>query len=311
MKKQITASVQRNGRALAGRGAGNSSHLVGVLLLSLLLFNVPVARGQSTQYQYMLLTGLTVNTVPSPHVPFAYLDPFGAGFKIRNAWVGSQFATWAAAPGVQVLIGNFRTPRPTSYLPGLSDIALVGIPGIDFVPIWESNGDGTFTVTNLHVGDFARWAAVPGVRALVGDFNGDGRADIALVGGGGLVHRAGCVFKRQRLHGHKPPCRRFRTLGGRSRGAGSGRGFQRGWPSRHCTRGGAGWWTVPVAFSNGDGTFKITNDTVTNSSRGDFAGWATTPGVQVLVADFNGDGKSDIALVGDGMVDPADCILEW
>ena len=58
--------------------------------------------------------------------------------------------------------------------------------------------------------------------------------------------------------------------------------------------GGAGWKTIPVAFSNGDGTFNVTNDTVTTL----FPTSAATPGVKVVTGDFNGDGKTDIALVG-------------
>jgi hypothetical protein len=62
---------------------------------------------------------------------------------------------------------------------------------------------------------------------MIGDFNGDGRADIALV---------------------------------------------RGMP---------GWNTIPVAFSNGDGTF-----TVTNQNAGDFATWAQGETVTPLVANL-------------------------
>ncbi|MBW4450573.1 MAG: VCBS repeat-containing protein, partial [Spirirestis rafaelensis WJT71-NPBG6] len=100
------------------------------------------------------------------------------------------------------------------------------------------NGDGTFTITNGAVGDFAGWAATSGVRVITGDFNGNGRTDIALV------------------------------------------------------RQNAGWGSIPIAFSNGDGTFTITNGAV-----GDFAGWAATSGVRVITGDFNGNGRTDIALV--------------
>jgi len=40
---------------------------------------------------------------------------------------------------------------------------------------------GSFAVQNRPVGEFADWAATSGVRVLVGDFNGDGKADLALV----------------------------------------------------------------------------------------------------------------------------------
>src|SRR5215470_9528275 len=47
--------------------------------------------------------------------------------------------------------------------------------------------------------------------------------------------------------------------------------------------GGAGWATQPVAFSNGNGLFSVTNYGIAN-----FATWAATPGVQVVTGDFNG-----------------------
>ena len=95
-----------------------------------------------------------------------------------------------------------------------------------------------FTITNGGVGDFAGWAATSGVRVITGDFNGNGRTDIALV------------------------------------------------------RQDGGWGSIPIAFSNGDGNFTITNGGVD-----DFAGWAATSGVRVITGDFNGNGRTDIALV--------------
>jgi hypothetical protein len=54
----------------------------------------------------------------------------------------------------------------------------------------------------------------------------------------------------------------------------------------------AGWATIPVAFSTGDGAWSITNQSV-----GDFANWAATSGVKIVTGDFNGNGTTDIALV--------------
>ena len=99
-------------------------------------------------------------------------------------------------------------------------------------------GDRGFIITNGGVGDFAGWAATSGVRVITGDFNGNGRTDIALV------------------------------------------------------RQDGGWGSIPIAFSNGDGNFTITNGGVD-----DFAGWAATSGVRVITGDFNGNGRTDIALV--------------
>ena len=135
-----------------------------------------------------------------------------------------------------------------------SDIALTGVAGWNTLPVAFSNGDGTFRVTDSFVGDFGSWASQPGVKALVGHFNDDNKADIVLIGG-------------------------------------------------------AGWGTLPLAFSNGDGTFRVTNsaDCVKPSRLGclvltpsvhDFAVWAQSPKVKVLVGDFNHDGLTDIALTG-------------
>jgi hypothetical protein len=88
------------------------------------------------------------------------------------------------------------------------------------------------------VGAFGSWASTVGVTAIAGDFDGDGKSDIALTGG-------------------------------------------------------AGWNTLPVAFSNGNGSFRVTNITISS-----FATWATTAGAIPVSGDFDGDGASDIALVG-------------
>jgi carbohydrate-selective porin OprB len=68
---------------------------------------------------------------------------------------------------------------------GRSDIALVGGAGWNTIPVATSTGSGNFSITNRYVGDFGAWAATPGVWKVAGDFNGDGRTDIALVGGAG------------------------------------------------------------------------------------------------------------------------------
>jgi hypothetical protein len=111
-------------------------------------------------------------------------------------------------------------------LPIYPDIALTGVPGWNTVPVALSNGNGSFTITNHYVGDFGSWSSTPSAVKLTGDFNADGRTDIALTG----------VY---------------------------------------------GWNTLPVAFSNGNGSFTITNHYV-----GDFASWSSFPAAAKLTGNF-------------------------
>ena len=56
-----------------------------------------------------------------------------------------------------------------------------------------------------------------------------------------------------------------------------------------------GWGSIPVAFANGDGTWKITNGPAPEFIGGD--SWSSGPGVRVITGDFSGNGLTDIALV--------------
>ncbi|QUP56489.1 hypothetical protein GO998_22665 (plasmid) [Ralstonia syzygii] len=146
----------------------------------------------------------------------------------------TSFRPWSgyAIPNGLWLVGDFNGD-------GKADIVHV-VDGSDYVNVWLSNGDGTFNVNS-----FSPWSgyAMPNGLWLVGDFNGDGRADIVHVVDGSDY--------------------------------------------------------VNVWLSNGDGTFSV-------SSFSPWSGYAMPNGLW-LVGDFNGDGRADIVHVVDG----ADYVNIW
>lgn len=157
----------------------------------------------SRQLSSGALCQITVGAAPG--------QPLGPPATVVNGRV------YAACDNQFVVYGLHRT-----------DIALTGAAGWNTIPVAFSNGDGNWTVTNQNAGPFGTWAAAAGAKVIAGDFNGNGRTDIALTGVPGLN-------------------------------------------------------TLPVAFSNGDGTWTVTNQsagtrTVTNQYVGPFGTWAAAPG---------------------------------
>ncbi len=162
-------------------------------------------------------------------VPVAFSNGDGS-FSVSNE-LNPSFPIWAASPGAQVVSGDFNGD-------GRDDLAVTGVAGWGSVPVAFSNGNGSFSISNELNPSFPIWAASPGAQVVSGDFNGDGRDDLAVTGV-------------------------------------------------------AGWGSVPVAFSNGDGSFSISNEPIEN-----FAQWAALPGAKIVSGDFNDDGKDDLAVTG-------------
>jgi FG-GAP-like repeat len=178
------------------------------------------------------------------------------------------------------------------------------------VPVAHSNGDGTFRVTNENVPNFPSQATEPDAVPVAGDFDGDGNTDVALIGrrsdiipvafsyGGPLgdfyvTEYANRVFADFAAHWPSQPHAATPVAGdfdgdGRTDIALVG-GFLGGGPSSPLYP----WGSIPIAFSNGWGTFRVTNYAVA-----DFPLWATQPNAQPVAADFDGNGCTDLALTG-------------
>ncbi len=200
--------------------------------------------------------------------------------------------------GVSILIGNgdgsFQTPvvyNTTAYVGGaaVGDFNRDGEADVAFtaginVDILLGNGDGTFrsgTVTSV---DNSQIGAI-----AVGDFNGDGKADLAVADLEGgytwtLLGIGDGTFQNARIFdggiGSSP------IVTGDFNGDGNpDLAFRNGYPDA----------TIGILLGNGDGTFQEHVDIATGND---------VSSQNLVVADFNGDSRADIAL-GTVTVPPA------
>jgi subtilisin family serine protease len=218
-------------------------------------------------------------------IPVAISNGDGT-FTVTNNSV-ANFPGWAASTGAKVVAADITGD-------GKADIAVTGVKGWGSIPVAVSTGTGTFTVTNNSVPDFPGWAASTGAQAVAGDITGDGKADIALTGvkSWGSVPVAvsagsGTFTVTNNSVSSFPgwaASTGVKALGGNFAGDGK---------SDIAITSAKGWGSIPVAVSTGNGTFTTTNNSVSG-----FPSWAASSGVKVVAGDFNGDGKTDIALTG-------------
>lgn len=197
------------------------------------------------------------------------------------SWLFSNSCTF---PGAKLVSGDFNGD-------GKTDLALVGGVGWTSIAIAFSNGDGSFSETNIDCSFFAT-CATQGSTLIVGDFNGDGKTDLALTGGPGW-NTLPVAFSNGNgsFSVTNDNCAFFAACA--TQGATVMKGdFNGDGKMDLALVGGPGWNTVPVALSNGNGSFNVTNNSLP-----DFAVWATQ-GAKLVTGDFNADGKTDIALVG-------------
>ncbi|MEQ1833906.1 MAG: VCBS repeat-containing protein [Candidatus Eisenbacteria bacterium] len=224
-----------------------------------------------------LLGGPGWNTIP---VAFSRGD---GTFRVTN--IQNEFGVLlGVSPGANVVAGDFNGD-------GKCDLAAEGVAGWATSPVAFSNGDGTFRYTNAPIADFAVWASGAGAKLVAGDFNGDGRCDMALTGVAGWATLPVAFSNGDgsfRVTNAGVGDFAIWAAAGAKAVAGD---FDGDGKADLALAGVSGWATQPIAFSNGDGGFRISNE-----SLGDFPVWATGAGARLNAGDVNGDGKADLFL---------------
>jgi hypothetical protein len=196
--------------------------------------------------------------------------PESSGFNLLND------------PATGKLLGDFDGD-------GRTDLALYRA-GWNSTPVYLSNGDGTFRFFNYLNPAGMNWINDSGVRRLVGDFNGDGRADV-------LVSRAGWSSTPVYTASGRgwftvtnaPSGNAVTNLLNDPMASPMVGDFDRdGRADVALAR--AGWNSTPVCFSLGNGAFRSTNYLTSTVELND-------PSARRIVGDFDGDGRSDIAVL--------------
>lgn len=219
------------------------------------------------------------------------------GEFIASQWTEAGFGDVYRRLGVKSALGDFDRD-------GSDDIVLIGDTTSPLHHIWLGSHDGALRMDLHTVFDgysstaapsFHALASESGVTALVGDFDGDRAADIALVGS---ANGSGIPIALSRRDGSfsffNPALAEFAAL---ARGTGAlpfAADFNADGKTDIALIGGQGWNTIPVAFAAANESFTFANLPVD----ADFGAKATKSSTSILIGDFDRDGRADVALLG-------------
>jgi hypothetical protein len=212
----------------------------------------------------------------------------------RNFWY--TFNTWF---GPSLDVNNF-CPQISDGIPALNgcpDVIVADVNGdgkTDLLHIWSggvntwiSNGDGTYNVHTPFL-PFPGYNMNAGITWLTGDFTGDGKTDLAHVWSGGVNLWISNGDGTYNVHSPYLPSAGYDMTQGIQWLTGDFNGDGKTDIAELTTNG------VVLWISNGDGTFTVKPAFLP------FSGYNMTGGIQWLVGDFNGDGKTDLAHVWGG-----------
>jgi hypothetical protein len=170
------------------------------------------------------------------------------GFSNRNGtFTRKNTAVWlipaaAQEPGARPFAGDFDAD-------GDADLILAGGQGWNTVAIGRSDRLGGFSVVNPPLSGFPALASQYGAKIAVGDFDGDGDADLATVGGDGWRSVAFALSTRTDsgfIYAQFPQPT-LAEMGAQARFALGVRANTDGTADLILT-GGTGWNTLPVAM---------------------------------------------------------------
>ncbi len=190
---------------------------------------------------------------------------------------------WANSSGSIPVTGDFNGDDRT-------DIAFYN-PGSNWseVKVLQAVGDGSWQAYSRSV---PSWANAPGVVAISGDYDGDGRDDIAFYNPGSNWASLPVLFG----HGDgywqdtNRATSRWISLPGIVARAGDFNGDKVTDLAFYAP--GSSWTHVPRLISNRDGSWKSENAPAPD--------WAHAPGSVAFAGDYDGDGTDDLAFHGKG-----------
>lgn len=218
-------------------------------------------------------------------------------FSLKVAQLDGNFLLWytGAWPSTTVIAADFDGD-------GRTDIALL-TPGWTTIPIAFSQASGNFHVTNcMPRGNFMSWysSAWASVNVAVGDFDGDGKADIGLFNSNWttlpIVFSLGDGnFSVSNGFPSSPILTWYSAVSSTTKIFAAD--FNGDGKTDYALIN-PNWNTIPVAFSNGDGSFSVYNQ-IPSAPFLTWYSWVSGTAA-VVAADFNGDGKADFAIVNPG-----------